>query len=142
VKRILSIVFIAVATFNLALFMVVPHHHHGAVMCATTEHCRQDNTPEQTGNHTDNDIRHCSACIARTDALGTAAHQGSKCKFTACDHPSHHHQPLPALLLVTGFAPEPAACPFTAESYGMADAFCPTAGINRHAGLRAPPFFS
>jgi hypothetical protein len=141
VKRALSILFIAIATFNLALFTVMPHHHHGAAMCAAAAHCAQDNTPEQAGSHTDNGLRHCAACVARTDALGTAAHHEHKCKFT-CDHPSHHHQPLPALLTVTGFASEPAAFSFTAVTCGVAGVFLPSAGINRHAGLRAPPFLS
>ena len=141
-KRILSIFFITVATFNLALFTVAPHHHHGAAMCAMAEHCREDNTPEQAGAHTDNGIRHCAVCVIRTDALGTAAQHESKCKCTACDHPSHHQPLLPALLGATGFSSKPAALSFTAIACGFTDVFRTLPGINRHAGLRAPPSFS
>jgi hypothetical protein len=139
VKRILSIFFVAVATFNLALFTVVPHHHHGAVMCATKSHCQQDNTSEQADNHTDSGLRHCATCIVKAGSPVTAAHQGSKCKCTHCDHPSHSPQLLPAVLFPAGLAPEPAALAITAVEYGVEDVFRPSADINRHAGLRAPP---
>ena len=139
-KRILSIFFVAVATFNFALFTVVPHHHHGAVMCTAEAHCQQDNTSEQADSHTDSGLRHCVTCVARTGLPVTATHHGSKCKINNCDHPSHAHQLLPAILFPAGLAPEPAALTITAVEYGVDDVFRSSAGINRHAGLRAPPF--
>jgi hypothetical protein len=139
VKRILSIFFVAVASFNLALFTVMTHHHHGAAMCTTEAHCQQDNAPEQAGDHSDNDLRHCATCIARTDLLVKVSHHDCKCKFTSCDHSSHHHQPLPAILFTAGVAFEPAIFSTSETAYGVADVFLPPADINRHAGLRAPP---
>ena len=141
-RRILSIFFIAVATFNVTLFTVMTHHHHGAVMCAAAAHCEDDHTPEEAGTHTDNGLHHCGSCIIRTDALGTAVRPESKCKCTACGHTSHHHHPLPAFLLPAGIVSEPAAFSFTAIACGFADLFHPLPGIHRHAALRAPPFLS
>jgi hypothetical protein len=129
-KRILSIIFVTVAAFNLAMLTVMPHHHHGAVMCATAEHCLQDNVPGTDGDHTDNSLRYCAACAGRTDSLVSSG------------HPLHHHQPLPALLFATGFMSEPAALSIPSVAYGFAEIFCIPAGVHSHAGLRAPPSLS
>ncbi|MDR3134048.1 MAG: hypothetical protein LBU42_08545 [Prevotellaceae bacterium] len=138
-KRILSILFVAVATINLSLFTVTPHHHHGAVMCAAAEHCGQDHTPDS--DHTDSAPRHCVSCTAGTDAPAQPPH-GHKCKCTGGDHSPQPLQPLAALLSAPGYVPAAAALSIPAVACNHASIHIPSPGIHRHAGLRAPPCVS
>ncbi|MDR0728510.1 MAG: hypothetical protein LBF19_00070 [Prevotellaceae bacterium] len=93
-KRILSILFIATAICNLAVFSVVPHHHHEAVMCAEDAHCRHDNTPVR--NHTDTDIAHCTTCTTASETTITTAQSSMRYRLPTDGRPLPL-MPVPAI---------------------------------------------
>jgi hypothetical protein len=126
----------------LAIFAVMPHHHHGEAICTTEEHCRNDHSANGLATPSmDNDHDHCRSCIVRSDYLVVAVHNESRCKGAACDHPSHSLPPLPALLPTMDSTWAPALLTGTVVAYATVAAFCPLSEISRHSGLRAPPCF-
>ncbi|MDR1680839.1 MAG: hypothetical protein LBS12_03540 [Prevotellaceae bacterium] len=137
-KRILSILFILTATFSLAVFSVVPHHHHEAVMCAAGAHCGHDNDADTypQSNHADADAARCTSCITGSETVITNAQNSLWYKLSA-DAYSLRLEALPvALNMALG-------CYFNrATSYLFVSppTILPLCRPSDIDGLRAPPF--
>lgn len=60
-KRIISIMTIAVTVFSVAVSAAFPHHHHNDVVCMVMERCGLDNAynDEHTGHSGDGQERTC-----------------------------------------------------------------------------------
>ena len=127
-RRIISILFIALSVFVLLILAVIPHHHHEGAVCFAMELNRQDGDGAADDPHTPHDDTpdgdHGESCIA--ESVFTAANPNCEIKAVAA---SRQH-----LLRLTNLPTDD-----TDVEYGEYLLFYTSAPAPRVHGLRAPP---
>jgi hypothetical protein len=140
-KRIVSILFIAIAALVLCVFAVVPHHHHHGIPCFAMERCEQDGhvNDEHTHHHNDaDDINHHDHCVLTTGYVLSLTEE-VKCKVFSCNHTHYHIHPCPTLCVLTDSPVYDAGISAIKREYGGHLFFYKSSYIGYNSGLRAPP---
>jgi hypothetical protein len=128
VKKNVSILFIALASFILLALAVVPHHHHDGFPCAAVEHRDLPGDCEQ------------GECVAESEYTAPKTIDETKCKIASCRNHDFNHL-FPVFFLAADFLS------FTTE-ISISDNKCgeyilllyKSSDANLFHGLRAPPF--
>lgn len=136
-KRILSILSVAIAVTSLVGFAVFPHHHHDdGIICLITDECEHDHR-----HHADDCADHHGACVSSMDYTEPQVDGGLKCRICPCGNPAHDHLAFMPLCLPDGLLDlaEDMRClrlsGFLPPPLYLADA-------SFVYGLRAPPSYS
>jgi len=142
VKRIISISFIALASFILLILAIVPHHHHEGLACIVMEMCEQDN--QVNDEHTDHrelpdNSEHNQSCIGESQYIAPQTTNEIKCKVFSCQNHDFTHL-FPILFLAADFLIYNAGISISDFKYGEYILFYKSAEANQFHGLRAPPF--
>jgi hypothetical protein len=128
VRKNVSILFIAIASFILLALAVVSHHHHDGLPCIVTEHRDLPGDSEE------------GTCIVESEYTAPKTVDEIKCKITSCrNHDFNHLFPVcflaaDFLSFTTGVSTSDSKCgEYILLLYKSSDA-------NLFHGLRAPPF--
>ena len=142
-RRIISILFIAVSVIFLLAFVILPHHHHGGAICIIMEVCEQDNkVNDEHTHHSDmpND-EHNESCIVETEYVAPFSKNEIKCKILSCKNHHHNHLYLfPVYFLVADLLNFGTGNAFFQTAYGEHISLYESAEAVWVNGLRAPPF--
>lgn len=136
-KRIFSIVPIAIAIVSIVLFSAVSHHHHREVLCTVVEKCEQDNVYNDghTG-HESGESREIN-CVADAEYVWSNTNrdelisygEGYSLSFFLC------------FSVFTAYLVHGMMQLYREVMYGEYGIFYTSALLGMSRGLRAPPYY-
>ena len=136
-KRIFSIVPVAIAIVSIVLFSAMPHHHHREVLCTVVEKCEQDNayndghTGHESGENGESncvaDAEYVSSNTSRDDLI--SYNEGYSLSF------------FPCFSVFAGYLVHGMVQLYREVVYGEYGISYTSALLGGSSGLRAPPYF-
>lgn len=137
-KRILSIVPVAIATLLLIVFSAIPHHHHGGMMCLAMETCEQDHTynDEHTHHNAAGNTHEGQTCSTNAECISSSETIRNK----VISHGSGDNLAFfPVLCLLTTYLTYSADLLYADITYGEFVLSYTPVVLGESTGLRAPP---
>lgn len=144
-KRIISIICIAISTLVLLVFAILPHHHHGEETCIVMEYCEQDDAinDEHTCHNNETNEQHGGSCAVELKFTVPHFNDEAKCKISSCKEYNHNHIYFsPVYFLVADFFRVDIGDSATGTDCVERISFYESADAGQSHGLRAPPFLS
>ncbi|MDR1170680.1 MAG: hypothetical protein LBK97_07605 [Prevotellaceae bacterium] len=154
-KRIFAILVVALAIITLMTSVIVPHHHHGNVVCTVTSHCEHEcgsGCRECDDEEDSSDcFRHCrndgedksfhGDCVAKaTYVISDQSEIKYKIRYYCGNSYNLHFVPV-FLCLTNLYSPDVKFVYLTKHRYRKKDFFRESENGNCANGLRAPPYF-
>ena len=139
-KRILSIVPIAIATLLLLVFSAIPHHHHRGVICFAMETCEKDHTynDEHTHHNAAGDTHQGKTCSTNAEYVSSSS-ETIRSKVVSHDG-GDNLVLLPVLCLLANYLTYSVDLLNTGITYGeFVMSYTPVV-LGESSGLRAPPY--
>jgi hypothetical protein len=153
-RRVFSISVIALAVITLLVSVIVPHHHHGNMVCIVASHCEHE--CNNAGYDCEGDFSDCrhhqhdndnkdgqpfhNNCIARANYV-VSDQSEVKYKLRTNDEDNHNPHFAPVFLYLTDLYDTAAKIVYlTKHRYRDKGTFPESANVNRINGLRAPPY--
>jgi hypothetical protein len=150
-RRVFSISVITLAVFTLLVSVIVPHHHHGNMVCIVASHCEHE--CNDAGYACGGDCRHHQHDNDNKDGMPFNIHCIAKANYVVsnqsevrnklCANNGDNHNPhfVPvSLYLVDLYDTETKIIYLTKHRYKDKNTFFESQNVNRINGLRAPPY--
>lgn len=136
-KRIFSIVPIAIAILSIVVFSAMPHHHHREVLCTVVEKCERDNT--YNDGHTEHESGESGEinCVAGTEYVSPNTNRDEFVSYGE----GYSLSFFLFFSVFTGYLVRFMVSLYRKIMYDEYGVSCTSALLGESRGLRAPPHY-